>query len=132
MRSPGIQSTKLTLWVLSVIWGFILIVVTVGNAINHGSPSYNSPTPVSKISLFSQCFLGCLLMQLGQYWCWISKAYLPWRLFAEYFWFWFALLLSLVTYIPIGIHLWNNRRPQRPNDGDGGQTRPGVSLAFLA
>jgi len=39
---------KVTLFVLSGIWGFILIVVTVGNTINHGKSSYISPTPVGQ------------------------------------------------------------------------------------
>ena len=52
----GIQSMKITLGVLSVIWIFIIIVVTVGNTINrdHGKPSFESPTPVSaNIILYS-------------------------------------------------------------------------------
>ena len=40
----------ITRFVLSGIWGFILIIVAVGNAINHGrSSSYISPTPVGGI-----------------------------------------------------------------------------------
>ena len=38
-----------------------------------------------------------------QYWCWISKEYLVWRIVAEYMWLWLALLLSLLVYVPL---LW--------------------------
>ncbi len=46
----GIQSMKITLGVLSVIWIFIIIVVTVGNTVKRdpGKPSFESPTPVSE------------------------------------------------------------------------------------
>ena len=47
---------RITLGVLSVIWTFILIVVTVGNTISRdpGKPSFESPTPVSENTIL--CF----------------------------------------------------------------------------
>jgi hypothetical protein len=76
-----IASKRLTLVVIACIWTFIAIIVAVGNATNH-DPVFESPTP---------------------YWCWIGQRYMVWRIVAEYMWFWLALLLSLVVYIPL---LW--------------------------
>jgi len=48
----GIQSMKITLGVLSVLWVFIMIIVTVGNTTNHDN--FEAPAPVSEnIILYS-------------------------------------------------------------------------------
>ena len=46
---------KITLGVLSVLWVFIILIVTVGNTTNHDPRhSFESPTPVSEnIILYS-------------------------------------------------------------------------------
>ena len=96
-----ISSMKITLWVLLVIWSFILIIVAIPNATNRNH-SFHSPVPVRIILSY---LLRCLRNNhLIQYWCWIGKNYVQWRLWGEYVWIWTALLFSLITYIPL--YLW--------------------------
>jgi hypothetical protein len=94
-----IASKRLTLVVIACIWTFIAIIVAVGNATNH-DPVFESPTPVSPY--FYHTWAKMTEVQ-EKYWCWIGQRYMVWRIVAEYMWFWLALLLSLVVYIPL---LW--------------------------
>ena len=69
----GIQSMKITLGVLSVIWIFIIIIVTVGNTTHHdpGKPSFESPTPVSE-NIIPYSALNthglCVVLVLDKHW----------------------------------------------------------------
>lgn len=44
-----------------------------------------------------------------QYWCWLGKGYFGFRPAGEYIWLWLALLVSLLTCIPLALFFWGHR-----------------------
>ena len=94
---------RITLGVLSVMWTFILVIVTVPNVIYH-KHSYQTPVPVRMLYFYTYTFLILRDNCLMQLWCWIGKDYLEWRLLGEYVWLWLALFFSIATYT--ALYLW--------------------------
>ncbi|KAF8915566.1 hypothetical protein CPB85DRAFT_413173 [Mucidula mucida] len=72
-----------SVFVVTAIWLFILVMVIAGNVIN-GSELYQQPTP---------------------YWCWIGGQYQGMRIAGEYAWFWITLGVSLILYVTL--FLWS-------------------------
>ncbi|KAJ3517235.1 hypothetical protein NLJ89_g633 [Agrocybe chaxingu] len=98
-----IRSIPITRAVLALIWGFLALIVIVGNTVNT-EPRFETPTPVSAIPfhlLLPPDTELTPVISRPQYWCWISSHYLLWRIFAEYIWFWITLAFSILVYIPL-------------------------------
>jgi len=83
----GKDIKSMPIWVTQVlmaaVWLFVTLMTMLGNILNRDK-HFETPTP---------------------YWCWIGADYLQWRIWGEYFWFWFTLAVSLAIYIPL--YLWS-------------------------
>ncbi|CAL1695298.1 unnamed protein product [Somion occarium] len=69
--------------VLSVIWLFLILIVSISFATHKGRTYYGNT----------------------QYWCWITSAYPVQRIALEYVWMWISSLLNIVLYVPIALVL---------------------------
>ncbi|KAJ2931993.1 hypothetical protein H1R20_g5104, partial [Candolleomyces eurysporus] len=77
------ESLLLTKLLITGIWGFIILMVVLGNVLNlHKDEQHRYIAPVP-------------------YWCWIGNDYLQWRIWGEYFWWWLTLTVSILTYTPL-------------------------------
>jgi len=87
--SKDIRLLRTAEFIIGLVWFFILLLVAIPNLTHRNKHLlYEVPTP---------------------YWCWLGKGYLGFRLAGEYIWLWLALLVSLLTYIPLALFFWGHR-----------------------
>jgi hypothetical protein len=92
------SSVRFAWTVVGVIWTYSILFVML-MAWRYRWDTLFHPSPVwRRIYLLD---IMHVLTFRDQYWCWMGKYYIVQKLFAEYFWVWSALFLSIVLYIPL-------------------------------
>jgi hypothetical protein len=79
LKSPV---TSITSVFVGVQWVFIVLFVAIGFGVHTHPPTTYYATPVP-------------------YWCWLGQGFKAERLAGEYIWFWLALFISIILYLPL-------------------------------
>ena len=98
----GERTLKIPCIAVIVSWVYALLFAIIDMRVfDNPQNQFYLPVPVS---IFLLCERNLFNIHC-QYWCWVAKHFLIYRIFGQWIWMWIALFLSIVSYMLLG--LWS-------------------------